>query len=61
MKLPGDAQLTTGVAPELPRVFNEGICFNSHKDWVAVTELQFSYHSPETILFTMYPHHGNLI
>ena len=25
------------------------------KYWVAVKEIKFSYHSPETILFTIYP------
>ena len=28
--------------------------------WVAFTELQFSYHNPETILSTVYPYSGNL-
>ena len=29
--------------------------------WVAVTVLKLSYHNPETILFTMYPHCGDSI
>ena len=28
--------------------------------WVGVKELKSSYYSPETILFTMDPYHGNL-
>ena len=28
--------------------------------WVAVKELKLSYHSPETILFAVYPYYGNL-
>ena len=29
--------------------------------WVAVQELNFSYHNPEAILFTMCPYCGSLI
>ena len=28
--------------------------------WVAVKELELSYHNPETRLFTIYPEYGNL-
>ena len=28
--------------------------------WVAVKELDLSYHNPKTILFTIYPSYGNL-
>ena len=28
--------------------------------WVAVKEFSFSYHRPETVLFTLHPYSGNL-
>ena len=36
--------------------------WNSQEEfWVAVKEFSLSYHNPETMLFTIYPYHGNLI
>ena len=35
-----------------------GVCEIS---WVAVKELRLSYYIGETLLFTIYTHHGNLI
>ena len=31
------------------------------RNWVAVKELKLSYYIGQTLLFTIYTHHGNLI
>ena len=45
-----------------PTPGDHSIYFGSRdaKYWVAVKELRFNSHSPETVLFTIYPQYGNL-
>ena len=55
-------RLADGHVPTLLLVLYLGGCQGAPKpgkDWVAVQELNLSYHNQETLLFTIYKYYGN--